>query len=246
MNMDTEAVGEVFGLCPRSFSCPSPNVSLALGTPPSYVSLASSILACAGSLLILGIYVIFKDLRKSVAQNIITQLALADFANAFGIIVAAINFLWHFNSKYRDGSKSCQTFETVCMLQSYITQWAGVTSYIWTSLLAIFLMLTYTCTNRATLLFAKLMPLLTVISWTFPLLFLLPMLSQRKLGYSPYGASNWCYIKDTDYGNSLEHKQVVVVLMIFADWIWQILSILVVIVSFAAMYIHLCYQVSSF
>ena len=237
---------EVFGICPRRFNCQPPKVSLAIGTSPSYVSLASSILACAGSLLILGIYVIFKDLRKSVAQSIITQLALADFANALGVIVAAINFLWHFNSKYRDGSKACQTFETVCILQSYITQWAGVTSYIWTSLLAIFLMLRYSCTNRATLLFSKLMPLLTVISWTFPLLFLLPMLSRRKLGYSPYGASNWCYIKDTDYGNSLEHKWMVVVLIIFADWIWQILSILVVIVSFAAMYIHLCYQVSCF
>ena len=226
-------------ICPRSFNCNQPYVSFDIGTYPSYVSLISSILACAGSLLLVGVYVAFKDLRKSVAQNIITQLALADFVNAVGIIISAVDFLTHFNSKERDGSKACQVFETVCVLQSYITQWAGVTSYTWTSLLAVFLTLRYTCTDRATSKFAKSMPLLTVFSWTFPLLFLLPMLSLDKLGYSRYGASNWCYIKDNDYGNSLKYKEDITILMIFADWLWQILSMLVVIISFTAIYVHL-------
>ena len=231
-------------LCPRSFSCKQHQVSFDIGTSPSYVSLASSILACIGCLLIVGVYVIFKDLRKSVAQNIVTQLALADLANAVGVIAAAVNFLSHFNSESEDGSSSCFVFETVCILQSYVTQWAGVTSYIWTSLLAVYLMLRYVCTVKATIQFTKLMPLFIVISWTFPLLFLLPMLSLHTLGYSPYGASNWCYIKNTDYGDSLPKKREVTILMIFADWIWQILSILVVIVSFTAIYIKICYQVS--
>ena len=135
---------------------------------------------------------------------------------------------------------------TVCALQSYINQWAGVTSYIWTSLLAVFLTLRYTCSDRATHLFAKVMPLLTAILWIFPLLYLLPMLSLGKLGYSRYGASNWCYIKDKDYGNSLKSKQesTVLILMILADWLWQILSMLVVITSFTAIYIHLYCHVS--
>lgn len=242
MSADREAEVDI---CPRSFNCHSPNVSLDIGTVPSYVSLASSILACAGSLLLVGMYVVFKDLRKSIAQNIISQLALADLANAVGIIVGAVNFLLHFNSEDNDGSKTCQAFQTICVLQSYVTQWAGVTSYILTSLLAVFLMLRYTCTDRATARFAKVIPLLTVISWTFPLLFLLPMLALGKLGYSRYGASNWCYIKDNDYGNSLKNKRDIIILMIFADWLWQISSIFVVLVSFAAINVHICYQVSA-
>lgn len=217
-------------LCPRSFECNPPTVSFDIGTSPSYVSFVSSVFACAGCFLLVGIYVVFKDLRKSTAQNIIAQLALADLANAIGIIIGAINFLLHFNSKEKDGSKGCQTFDTVCILQSYITQWARVTSYIWTSLLAVFLTLRYTCSDRATNMSVKMMPLFTVESWIFPLLYLIPMLSSRKLGYSRYGASNWCYIKDNDYGNSLKTKQETTILMIFADWLWQILSMLVVII----------------
>ena len=232
------------GLCPRSFKCSQPVVSFDIGISPSYVSLASSVFACTGSLLLVGIYVAYKDLRKSTAQNIITQLAVADLANAVGIIIGAVNFLLHFNSREKDGSKSCQTFETFCVLQSYITQWAGVTSYIWTSLLAVFLTLRYICTARATHLFAKAMPLLTVISWLFPLLYLMPMLSLGKLGYSRYGASNWCYIKDSDYGNSLKSNWATTFLMIFADWLWQILSLMVVIVSFTAIYSYLYCHVS--
>lgn len=232
-------------LCPRSFNCIPPTVSFDIGTSPSYVSLVSSVFACAGCFLLVGTYVVFKDLRKSTAQSIVTQLALADLANAVGIIIGAINFLVHFNSKEKNGSKSCQIFDTVCTLQSYITQWAGVTSYIWTSLLAVFLTLRYTCSDRATSIFAKMMPLFTVISWLFPLVYLIPMLSLRKLGYSRYGASNWCYIKDNDYGNSLKSKWQTTILMIFADWLWQILSMLVVITSFTAIYIHLYCRVSN-
>lgn len=238
--MDQEAI------CPRRFECTLPKVSFDIGTSPSYVSFVSSVLTCAGSLLLVVAYVVFKDLRKSVAQVIITQLALADFANAVGVIIGGVNFLLHFDSREEDGSESCQRFETVCMLQSYITQWAGVTSYIWTSLLAVFLMLTYICTDKATGHFAKIMPLLTVFSWTFPLFFLFPMLSLRKLGYSRFGASNWCYIHDSDYGNSFSNKIETSVLIIFANWLWQILSILVVIMSFAAIRIHIWYQVSHF
>ena len=234
------------GLCPRRFNCSSPEVSFDIGTSPSYVSLVSGILACAGSFLLVGIYVVFKDLKKSTAQNIITQLALADLANAVGMIAGAINFLLHFDSGEIDGSKGCQTFETVCILQSYVTQWAGVTSYIWMSLLAVFLTLRYICSDRGTRWFVKMMPLLTVISWIFPLLFLLPMLSLRKLGYSRYGASNWCYIRDSDYGYSLKREWHTTVLIIVADWLWQILSILVVIISFTAIYIHLNCHVSLF
>ena len=244
-SIEAMADGDQDAICPRSFDCNSPKVSFDIGTSPSYVSLVSAVFTCIGSALLVLAFVVFKDLRKSVAQNIITQLSIADFINAVGVIIGAINFLIHFNSREKDGSKSCEAFETTCMLQSYVTQWAGVTSYVWTSLLAVFLMLKYTCTDRAANIFAKLMPLMTVLIWLFPFIFLLPMLSLRKLGYSRYGASNWCYVSDSEYGSSFKDKSETTALIVFANWIWQLLSMLVVIVSFAAIRVHLYKQVSN-
>ena len=83
---------EAIILCPCSFDCNSPKISFDIGTSPSYVSLVSAIFTYIGSALLVLAFVVFKDLRKSVAQNIITQLPIADFINAVGVIIGAINF----------------------------------------------------------------------------------------------------------------------------------------------------------
>ena len=75
-------------------------------------------------------------------------------------------------------------------MQSLITAWTSITSYLWTSLIALYFFIHFVCNQAAA--FAKLTLMWVVIAWIFPLPILLPLLFLGKLGYSRYAASNYC------------------------------------------------------
>ena len=222
--------------CPETFPCISPNVSLTIGPSPSYVSIAFGALSCLGCILIVTAYAAFKGLRRSVAQTIVTHLAIADFFNAFGVIIGGINFLV-FNAGDKD-SRNCQVFSVACNIQSYVTQWMSITAYIWTSILAVYFMVKYIWIQKAHYI-EKSIPFLVIFAWLFPLLFLLPLLCMRRLGYSRYGASNWCYVRST--GSQLK-KSDVIVAFIFANWIWELMSIVIVVTAFTITLMYIRYK----
>lgn len=221
--------------CPSVTNCSSKGglVSFDLGRVPSYISITSSSCSCLGSLLVLFAYFTLKDIRTG-AQKVITLLAVADFFTAFGYIVGSVNFLTHFNHTSTAG---CKVFTELCEVQSFITTWSTMASYCWTCFLAFyfFLILVF---NRPRLA-AGLLPLYNVVSWLGPLLIVLPLLLTGKLGYAPYVASNWCYIKDTDYKTKLLKKPTVIVYLFLAGKFWEIISYLVVIVLYLCIKIFL-------
>ncbi len=221
--------------CPEDFVCSPPEVSLKVGPVPSYISIVSSLLSCSGSILIIFIYAMFKNLRKSVAQTIITHLAVADFFNAGGIIIGGLNYLLFNNSNKSDND--CIRFGTLCVIQSYITQWTSATAFIWTTILALNFVVMYMCSSRHYLL-NKSIPFLAIFAWLFPLTFLLPLLVLGRLGYSRYGASNWCYVQSGDYSGSQLKNSDVTIAFIFANWIWELLSIFIVVTLFAVMLVY--------
>lgn len=204
--------------CPRSFNCEPPNASFDIGKTPSYVSITSSSLSCLGSILVLLTYLLLKDMRTG-AQKVITLLAIADFFTAFGYLIGAANFLTYFNVKddYR-----CVMFGTICSIQSFITTWSTMCSYCWTCILAFyfFVVIVFNKVHLA----AKLMPAYNIIAWLGPLLIIFPLLVLGKLGYAPYVASNWCYIKDTDYSSSLEKSWDLIVYILIAGKLWEVLT----------------------
>lgn len=217
--------------CPATFPCSSPNVSITVGPSPSHISIAFSALSCLGCILIVTAYAAFKGLRRSVAQTVVTHIAIADFFNAIGVILGGINFL-----VYNSGDKqsvNCQVFSIACIIQSYITQWMSTTAYIWTSILAVTFMVKYIWSQKVHYI-EKSIPCLVVFAWLFPLLFLLPLLCMGKLGYSRYGASNWCYVKSNHDNDDYQLKKSgdVIAVFIFANWIWQLVSIVIVITAF--------------
>ena len=165
--------------CPKSFECESPDVSLDVGRVPSYISIVSSAFSCLGSLLIIVTYAAVKDRRRGV-QTMVAQLAVADFILASGFIMGAVNFLLSYNRN--DAEEACKNFQAVCKVQSLITAWTSITSYIWTSLIALYFFIHFVCNQAAA--FAKLTPMWVVIAWVFPLPILLPLLCLGKLGYS--------------------------------------------------------------
>jgi G protein-coupled receptor 157 len=213
--------------CPGVINCSQHKdlVSFDLGRVPSYISISSSTLSCLGSCLIVYAYFSLKDIRTG-AQKVITLLAVADFFTAFGYIAGSVNFITHFN---QTAANECKIFKDLCEIQSFVTTWSTMCSYCWTCILAFyfFLILVFNKSSLA----ARLIPVYNIFAWIGPLLIVLPLLLTGNLGFAPYVASNWCYIKDTtDYG--LLHNPKTISLLFVGGKLWEILSYLTVIVLY--------------
>ena len=181
--------------CPVLRNC-TPNDSIENGQVPSYVTIVSCGFSCLGSILIVVTYFVLKDMRSG-AQKIITFLAIADFVSAAGYIVGSVNFLTHYN---KFDPKACTVFRDICEAQATITSWSSLVSFLWTAILAFYfyLIIVYHRVQVA----SRLMPLYHLVAWGMPLLIVIPLIATRNLGYSPYAASNWCFVKDDEHGQS--------------------------------------------
>lgn len=214
-------------VCPHSFKCENDLESFDIGRSPSYVSLVSSSLSCLGSILIVLTYCLLKDMRSG-AQAVITLLAIADFFTAFGYIMGGVNFLVNFKDEKID--YDCPTFTIICEIQSFITTWSTMSSYCWNCILAFYFFLVVGYGNQK--LANRLIPLYNVVAWIGPLLIVFPLLIVNKLGYAPYVASNWCYIKDMDYSKTISSKIDTIVYILIAGKFWEIICYVIILVLY--------------
>ena len=184
-----------FATCPgfASTQCNDSNVStLFLGATPTYLSLVSSSLSCIGASSIIITYLLFRELKTGL-RSIITYLSIADFVTAFGIIIGGANYLVH----YQKTGETCYRFETICSLQSFVTTWSQLSSYVWTCVLAFYLFCTVVANKNQFV--NRLIPAFHIMAWGVPITIVMPLLATDHLGYSPYAAANWCFIKDSEY-----------------------------------------------
>ena len=219
--------------CPKvdNISCnPSDGhpYNLFLGPPTSYVSIVSSTFSCFGAATIIITYVLFKELRTT-TRSVITFLAIADFVTALGYVIGGINYLLYY--KKSDQSRECVNFQAICAIQSYITTWSQLSSFLWNCFLAFFLyiMIVYGKHKMAN----GLITFFHFVAWLSPIAIALPLLITGYLGFSPYAASNWCFIKDTGYkyGEKIQHVQLLITLL--AGKIPEILSYIFMIVFYS-------------
>ena len=219
-------------LCPVSFNCASSLVSIENGPVPSYVAIVSSGFSCLGSILIVITFFALKDMRSG-AQKIITFLALADFVSAAGYIVGSANFLAHFN---KTDSNECQVFQDLCVSQATFTSWSSLVSFLWTAILAFYfyLIIVYRRVQVA----ARLMPLYHIVAWGVPLFIVVPLVATGHLGYAPYAASNWCFVKDTDYYQCLTKDTTEIIIILFNGKLWEILTYILVTALFILITLH--------
>ena len=180
-------------LCPQqdNITCSEGHWNLFLGSAPTYVSLVSSSISSIGAMAIILTYIMFKDLRTG-SRTIITYLSIADLFTSLGYIVGGSNYLVSMRE-----TEQCYRFDTICSIQSYITTWSQLSSYVWNCALAAYLFITIVLGKNR--LANRLTPSIHVIAWGLPILVALPLLCFGHLGYSPYSASNWCFIKDSSY-----------------------------------------------
>ena len=216
-------------LCPQedNIDCGSNKSNLFLGPTPTYISLISSTLSCIGAGTIIITYILFKDLRTG-SRSIITFLSIADFFTAFGYIVGGANYLRY----YKKQDTTCKQFDVICTIQSFITTWSQLSSYTWTCGLALYLLLTIVFGKNR--LANQLIPLFHIIAWGLPIFVAFPMLVMGRLGYSPYAASNWCFIKDEEYQKHKGLTDKVTIPIIIARTIPESLTYLVVIILYAS------------
>ena len=228
----SRVTGEQRGLmaaptCPGVFTSCSRNLTnFSIGVIPTYFSIVSCSLSCLGSLLIVVAYITLRDIRTG-SQKVITLLAIADFFTAFGYLIAAGNFLAHFNET---DEHKCDVFQTVCEVQSFITTWSSLCSFSWTCALAFYFYVIIVhnnvqCANR-------LIPWENIISWVIPLIIVFPLLVKGKLGYTQYATSNWCYIQDGNSSKDFTSNSQNIFLTFIAGKFWEILSYIVVIILY--------------
>ena len=217
--------------CPQKFICHDEDrVSFDVGRLPTYFSIVSSSLSVVGSLLIFVVYFRLKE-RRNTAQKIITLLAIADLFTALGYLLAAWNFLVHFEEE--EISTCLNVFQPVCAIQSYITTWSSLCSFGWTCALALHFYLVLSPSKKH--LPTKILVYENIVAWLLPIAIVLPLLYMDKLGFTLHAASNWCFIKNANFyhGSSNDNLDSLTIgLMLVGGELWEILSYVFVVLMY--------------
>ena len=199
-------------------------------------TIASSFLSIAGSILIIFTFVMWKDVRKSVARRILLFLAIADLLGALGYFCGGIfTYIWKENI-------------TMCRIQSFWTTYFPVVSFFWTAYLAIYFVVALVLkkpnwTN-------KLMVPFHLTAWTIPLVICVVFTIMDYLGPNPTHNTNntilrsqvavgWCYVSSgifenvtDDIGFFIYRMHIYFFVEAVSGKMWEMLAYCVVIVSY--------------
>jgi len=202
------------------------------------LTIVSSVGSIVGSLLIVGTFLRWKELR-TVARMILVFLAIADLLTGIGYIFGAVIYTVYQrkhcmqNSTHDGVNNSANPYETLCEVQSFLTTLFPVSSFLWTGNLSIYLFVAIGL--RKVNLAKKLMIPFHVTAWGIPLIICVVLASLSKLGPSgDQSHSAWCWIK-ADYANNMSqskstlHDKYVVYFMLelVAGKMWEVVVIIV-------------------
>ena len=163
-----------------------------LGLGLCYVGICSDVAACAGSLAILLLYLTWKDLRRTGAQQIITYLAIADLCTALVRMAEDCLIIWTTNNN--NDATSCEDqFKTICQITIFLSLCSILASFLWTAILAFYFYLSVSGRSR---LAAQMVPLYHVLAWGSPVVVALVFLCTDTLAYAPFVTAMWCLLGD--------------------------------------------------
>lgn len=167
-------------------NCKDMNLSsFTVGPIPGYFGIITDICSATSSMLIIGIFIAWKDIRQRPAQCIVTFIAISDLLTSLAFMTGASNMIIanHLGT-------SCNTFQTVCEIESYVITCSIMSSYFWTIILGFYLY--FTIASKYQYFAAKMMPVYHIIAWGLPIIFALPLLVFDKLSYAPFVSAVWC------------------------------------------------------
>ena len=153
----------------------------------AYITMISSCFSMIGSALIIITFLLWKDIR-TVARAILVFLAIADFFTAAGYLFGAI-----VSYKYEHDHYDKDLYISLCEAQSFVTTAFPISSFLWTTHLAIYLYVAIVNENPSRA--KKLLIFFHITGWGIPLVICLPAVLTDHLGGSNERTSvNWCFI----------------------------------------------------
>ena len=204
-------------------------------------TIVSSFLSIVGSMLIIVTFVMWKDVRRSTARQILLFLAIADLMGAVGYFAGGLAF-------YMQPSEEANRL--ICSVGSFWTTYFPVVSFFWTTYLAIYfaVALVLKRPNWTT----KLMILYHLTAWLIPLAICIGFIVEGWLGPGPRDspcsynatgvasqvAAGWCFVSSTIiHGNITnntfqENMKFYFIIEAFAGKGWEIISYFVVVVCY--------------
>ncbi len=210
-----------------------------------YFSIVSCIASLCGSFLIIATFVTWKDIR-TLARAILVFLAIADFVTAAGYIFGSGVYLY---AEYHRSWYNGETYKWLCSIQSYITTVAPISSFLWTTHLALYLLITIVLKKRE---FArKMFIFFHITGWGIPLLVCTPALFLGYLGPGTTRTStSWCYVafKSSCSSTHEYHKKLAELygFEFLCGKFWEFLASVVAVVLYVTVKISLVRRVSCY
>lgn len=155
---------------------------------------------------------------QTAVHRLLVFLTIADILTAFGYIIGTVNFL-------RLDADQRTTTDPMCVAQSFITTFSSLSSFGWTSIIAIHLYLLI----RAHRNFESdrlMKALYFTIGCIFPATITTAVLAIEKLGRDTHGQQAgtglWCWIKLNYRDNSIHSSDIL--LMFISGKLWEIIT----------------------
>ncbi|XP_062566879.1 G-protein coupled receptor 157-like [Saccostrea cucullata] len=179
------------------------------------ITLISASLSITGGFALLLTYFKIPEFQTSV-RKLLVFLTIADIFTASGYIIGTVHFLL-LDSQHRNKT------DTLCEVQSFITTFSSLSSFAWTSIIAVHLyLLIRTQRDFRRKRFLKIMYHFS--GWAIPAIICIPVLAEDKLGRDhngkKAGTGLWCWIKIDD---AEIHTQEIV-LMLMTGKFWELLT----------------------
>ena len=148
----------------------------------------TSFLSLFGASLIILTYVAFKDLR-TIARQLLVNLCIADIIVALSHFVGLFtNYERFINDFYvvpfqsKNGSWYQSTHDPVCITQGVFTLYGTVASFLWSMMIAVYLLVLSVWRHRF---IAKMVPLFYILSWGAPIIVVIVNAALRYIGFEP-------------------------------------------------------------
>ena len=216
----------------------------------SFLTLISSCLSIFGSCLIILTFILWKDVRKSIARIILLFLAIADLCTGMSYLVSSAGFIAYHVQTQNDSNASFN-YPIFCTATSFFTTFFPVSSFFWTTNLAVYffiiLVLKKPRWSRKLLIFFNL------TAWPIPFIICVTTASFGILGAVAGGdhrnTAGWCFVSLN--GTNSYHYDYTTYLLWEALCAkgWELLFFSIVIISYSAIFfVHKkcgCNEVSS-
>ena len=164
--------------------------SISVGTGPAVTTIFSSFFSILGSLLIIITFVAFKEVR-TVGRAILVFLAIADFFTALGYMFGAGVYL-HYRPKLEEEPPN-GSYIPLCKLQSFVTTVFPISSFLWTTSLAVYFFVAIVL--RKVQMAKKMILVFHIMAWGIPLLVCIPAVATNILGPAESRSSaSWCWV----------------------------------------------------